>query len=94
MTNLEHLLENAICACERGETLEDYRNAPANRMMLEDEGVDAELIWAMAYYVVTTYNEQPCAVEVVEIVIQHGKVTEVSSCERRVVKVIPFEEEE
>lgn len=66
MTNIEHLLENAICAHENGQTLEEYRNSPANRMMLADTGADEELIWAMAYYVTTTYREQPRWIPVTE----------------------------
>lgn len=55
MSNAEHLIENAICTIERGESFEDFAADSHNQIMSETDGVKLESVWDMAQYVIYTY---------------------------------------
>lgn len=57
MSNIEHLIENAICCLERGETYDDFLSYGFNPDMLKLVKSPAEEIWQMAIYAHTTYRE-------------------------------------
>lgn len=55
MSNIEHLLENAIDAIEGGKSYEEWLKEP-NKSMLKSVMSTPEEIWAMAQYCVFTYR--------------------------------------
>ena len=57
MSNAEHLIENAVCCLERGQSYEDFADAKYNREMAEACRIDLIQVWLMAVYVV--YNLKP-----------------------------------
>ncbi len=59
MSNIEHLLENAISEVEAGHDIDDFRalTYPINTSdMLERVSATIEEIWQMAVYVVCTHD--------------------------------------
>ena len=56
MSNIEHLIENAITAIEENKTYEDWRTDWRQEAMLKDVMSDAWEIWEMAQYCVYTYK--------------------------------------
>ena len=52
MSNIEHLIENAIIAVEEDKTFEDFNSAERNKMMLRMVCACADEIWEIAQYVV------------------------------------------
>ena len=57
MSNIMHLIENAICCLEKGKKYEDFISAGFNPKMLKMVKSPAEEIWEIAIYVYTTYRE-------------------------------------
>ena len=57
MSNLEHLIENAICDMERGRSYEEYVGEWAQQAMLPMVNVKPEELWEIAQYVITTYRD-------------------------------------
>ena len=57
MTNSEHLIENAICCLERGESFEIFSSRKFNIDMAEMQKINLEDVWLMAQYVVYTLKE-------------------------------------
>lgn len=55
MSNIEHLLENAIIALENNVSLENWANNKINKNMLETTKTTKEEFWQMAQYVLYTY---------------------------------------
>lgn len=56
MSNIEHLLENAIAYLEEGKTYEDFANAWHNQYMSTTCSTTLSDIWSMAIYVVYTFK--------------------------------------
>lgn len=54
MSNIEHLIENAIIAVEKGEVFEKFNIDERNKRMLKTVCACADEIWEMAQYVVYT----------------------------------------
>lgn len=52
MSNIEHLIENAIIAVEKDKTFEDFNSAERNKAMLRKVCACADEIWEIAQYVV------------------------------------------
>ena len=52
MSNIEHLIENAIIAVEEGKSFEDFNSAEHNKKMLRRVCACADEIWEIAQYVV------------------------------------------
>ena len=57
MTNAEHLIENAICCIENGETYEDFSGAWYNKVMAEENNIDLDQVFQMAIYIVYTVKQ-------------------------------------
>jgi len=57
MSNVEHLIENAIVCMEENKSYDDFINADVNKRMLELVKSPPEEIWEMAIYVYYTYRE-------------------------------------
>ena len=56
MSNIEHLIENAITTIEENQTFKDFIGYNYNKMMLETVSASAEEIWEMALYVHYVYK--------------------------------------
>ena len=56
MSNIEHLLENAISEIEHGKGIEDFVSRWYNTQMLNSVNATADEIWQMAQYVVFSYK--------------------------------------
>lgn len=52
MSNIEHLIENAIIAVEKDKTFEDFNSAERNKAMLRKVCACADEIWEIAQYMV------------------------------------------
>lgn len=65
MSNLEHLMENALCDHEKAKNGEmEYEEAkqsfiswPPNIEMAEMENIRLDAVWQMAYYIMYTWCE-------------------------------------
>lgn len=57
MSNIEHLIENAIVAIEENKEYEDWKSAWQQKAMLKEVMSDAWEIWQMAQYCVYTYKQ-------------------------------------
>lgn len=57
MSNIEHLIENAIVAIEEHKEYEDWKSAWQQKAMLKEVMSDAWEIWQMAQYCVYTYKQ-------------------------------------
>mgnify|MGYP007038269408 CR=1 FL=1 len=57
MSNVEHLIENAIDCLDRGQSFEDFLSYKFNKDMLKMVKSPAEEIWEMAIYVKYTHDE-------------------------------------
>lgn len=58
MSNEEHLIENAVCCLERGQSYEDFANATHNKEMAEICRIDLIQVWLMAVYTVYTLKPE------------------------------------
>ena len=67
MSNLEHLIENAIVAIKSDKDINDFKSVVYNQVMLNKVTATAEEIWEMASYVI--YTLCACCDEK----IMHGK---------------------
>lgn len=56
MSNIEHLIENAIISIEHNETYDDWKNKWQQKAMIPEVMSDPWEIWQMAQYVVYTYK--------------------------------------
>ena len=56
MSNIEHLIENAIYAVKRDRSFEDFKNQPHTKSMMQYTGLSLEDIWEIAGYVVYSYK--------------------------------------
>ena len=56
MSNIEHLIENAITSIEHNESYEDWLNKWQQKAMIKEVMSDPWEIWQMAQYVVYTYK--------------------------------------
>lgn len=54
MSNLEHLIENAIVAIRSDKDINDFKSVVYNQVMLQNVTATAEEIWEMASYVIHT----------------------------------------
>ena len=54
MSNLEHLIENAIVAIKSDKDINDFKSVVYNQVMLQNVTATAEEIWEMASYVIYT----------------------------------------
>ena len=59
MSNIEHLLENAIATLKRGNCFEDFMALWHTPIMLEGVKSSPEEIWEMAQYVVFSHDAEP-----------------------------------
>lgn len=57
MSDLEHLMENALCIQEKGGDFELYKAYDHNRWMANRVNVRLEDIWEMAFYVINTWDK-------------------------------------
>ena len=57
MSNIEHLIENAITAIEENKKYEDWVSAWQQKTMLKEVMSDPWEIWQMAQYCVYTYKD-------------------------------------
>ena len=57
MTNAEHLIENAICCLERGESFEEFASQQHNIDMAAMQKINLEDVWLMAIHVVYTLKQ-------------------------------------
>ena len=57
MSNIEHLIENAITSIEENKTYEDWRSDWRQKAMLKEVMSDAWEIWQMAQYCYYTYRQ-------------------------------------
>ena len=57
MSNIEHLIENAICAIEKNKEYEDWLSAWQQKAMLKEVKSDPWEIWQMAIYCYYTYRQ-------------------------------------
>ena len=57
MSNIEHLVENAINCIERKLDYEDFRKAWHNKEMLKEVKASPMEIWEIAQYVYYSYRE-------------------------------------
>jgi len=57
MSNIEHLIENAITTIENGKDYEDWLSAWQQKAMLKEVESDPWEIWQMAQYCYYTYRE-------------------------------------
>ena len=57
MSNIEHLIENAIGCIEKKASYEDFIDTWYNKEMLKEVKATPEEIWEMAIYVCTTYRD-------------------------------------
>ena len=60
MSNIEHLIENAISAVEHHKDILEWKKEGHNRLMLLSVQAPAYEIWEMAQYIV--YNYKPYVV--------------------------------
>lgn len=56
MSNVEHLIENAIIALERNKKYEDFADQKYNVTMANQSNIKLEDIWAMAIHVVYVFK--------------------------------------
>lgn len=57
MSNIEHLIENAIDAIEKNKTYEDWKTNWRQKAMLREVKSDPFEIWQIAQYCYYTYRE-------------------------------------
>lgn len=57
MSNIEHLIENAIFDMERGVGYEAYVSEKPQAIMFPTVSATPDEIWEIAQYVITTYRE-------------------------------------
>ena len=57
MSNIEHLLENAIYEIKSGNDIDDFKALWHTPIMLKEVSATAEEIWEMALYVVYTHEK-------------------------------------
>lgn len=57
MSNIEHLIENAICAMENGKGYDDWMEMWQTREQLKYVKSPSSEIWEMAQYCYFTYRE-------------------------------------
>ena len=57
MSNIEHLIENAITCLEGNKDFDYFTTMWQNKGMLKYVNASPEEIWEMAIYVVTTYKD-------------------------------------
>lgn len=57
MSNIEHLIENAITCLEKNRDYDYFRMMWQNAEMIKYVHASLEEIWEMAIYVVTTYKD-------------------------------------
>ena len=57
MSNIEHLIENAIACLDENKSFEDFVSIPVNKTMIEMVKSPADEIWQIAIYVKYTYGE-------------------------------------
>ena len=56
MTNIEHLVENAIHCVEDHKSFEEFSECEYNKRMLKEVDVSAKELWCIAMYAVYTYK--------------------------------------
>ena len=56
MSNIEHLIENAIMSIEHEEEYDDWLNKWQQKAMIKEVKSDPWEIWQMAQYVIYTYK--------------------------------------
>ena len=57
MSNVEHLIENAICCLENNEEYADFAKQNYNIIMAEESNIKLEDIWTMAVHVVYSVRQ-------------------------------------
>lgn len=57
MSNIQHLIENAITCLEENRDFDYFISMWQNKEMLKYVNASPEDIWEMAIYVITTYRE-------------------------------------
>lgn len=58
MSNIEHLIENAITCIEKGVSYNDFKTSWYNKEMLKEVKASPMEIWEIAIYVCTTYHDE------------------------------------
>ena len=56
MTNVEHLIENAIHSVKEHESFETFKNRKCNDLMFLNVSVKPEEIWLIAQHILFTYK--------------------------------------
>lgn len=71
MTTEEHLVENAIIACERG-GYEEFLQDEWVQEQIKETGLPQDFIWTMAQYVVCTYKPVVESETIEQMVKEYG----------------------